>query len=117
MPRTLRLVIEGSEEPKTLTLLDVNDVRKRISVPPLSAATIRSWTREGCFPQPYQLGIGDKSPWLWREADVDKWVAEQMRNEKGPLKEVSADLRFDDDKEDKNSGEEMRCQTVKNIVT
>jgi predicted DNA-binding transcriptional regulator AlpA len=70
MPRELCLPDE------TLTLLNIDEVRKRISKPPPSAATIRNWTHKGIFPKPQQLGSGDTSPWLWRDVVIDKWIVE-----------------------------------------
>jgi predicted DNA-binding transcriptional regulator AlpA len=89
---------------KFLTLPDV------LALIPVSRGTIHNWQRKGIFPRAQKWG-GITSKRLWLESDVMGWL--ETRNEKGPPIGDAAGLRFDDDKNDKNSAEEMQCQTVK----
>jgi predicted DNA-binding transcriptional regulator AlpA len=99
--------------PAPIKLLTLHDVLKLI---PVSKGTIQNWQRKGLFPRAQKLG-GITSKRLWLEADVIGWLE---ANKKGPLLppwRSAADLSFDDDKKDKDSGEEMQCQLVEKIVT
>jgi hypothetical protein len=73
MPYEIRL-----NDAETLRLLTFADVRQRIPNPPANN-TFRRWMQKGMFPQGHKLVDGQrkKSHLLWREEDIDAWIAEQ----------------------------------------